>query len=1019
MATPPARSPVRAGLLRRRLTSAVVALALVATGAAAVTGVLAKVGVLPARADEVTSSQNNLRTGWDANEPGLAPVDDGGPVGGATFGQLFEAKLDGQIYAQPIVAGQTVIVATETNHVYGLNAATGAVEWSDYLGPAEPASALNCDDLSPDVGITSAPVYDSVSGNIYLVGVVNDGPTQAQPHVYTYAINAQSGAIQPGWPVAIQGSPVNEPAASFNPFTERERTSLLLLDGSVYTAFASYCDYQPYAGYVASVNTTTKAVSLWSDEAGVTDSQGGIWQSGGGLMSDGSGRIFLASGNGVSPPPGPGANPPPELGDSVVRLAVGSNGALSAADFFSPANAPTLDAGDKDFGSGAPVGLPFGSAANPDLMVQAGKDGRVFLLDRDNLGGREQGAGLTDAVVSEAGPYQGLFGHPAAFGPDASPVTGATSNDYLYYVGASDVLRYLQFGVDSSGGAVLTDVANSSTVFGYSSGSPVVTSNGNDPASAVVWEVNAPDNKGAGATLDAFDASPGTGCSATAPCTMSPIWSAPIGTAAKFTVPATDSGRVYVGTRDGNLFGFGSPDASPLTASPVDFGPDATGKAVTDTVTMTATTSVTVTGDSIQPGGRPFAAGPPTVNGVAATFPVSLSTGDQLQVPVTFTPVKPGGMTAALQLATDAVNFPAISVSLTGQGTQPGLYASPAPVVFGTIADKVTSSKTVMVTNGSISNETITATREPAAPFDAKLPAKGKVLAPGQSVAVAVSYRPTATKSSSASFGITTSGGHVLTVNLTGTGKAAVSRLTAGNASINFGSVQLGTRATRTIVITNTGDLPAVVTATSGPAAPFGAQARAAPGLPISPGYQLKLPVTFTPASTGEVTQHYVMRWKDVAGSHAITVSVAGAGIAPAAGLAVPPPGGGWTFNGGAAMSGEAVALTPSRANQAGSVVYSVPEPSNGLSVSFSAKLSGDGGMTVGLLNAARSSVSALGGSGSQFGFGGQSGVAVTLDTGSFSGDPSANFIGIATSVAGGALHYVATTRAIPNLSSR
>jgi outer membrane protein assembly factor BamB len=103
--------------------------------------VLPQLPVSVARADDATASLNNLRTGWDPDEPNLAPVGDGGPVGSADFGQIFEAQLKGQIYAQPLVVGNMLVVATETNHVYGLNAATGAVEWSDDLGKPEPYTA--------------------------------------------------------------------------------------------------------------------------------------------------------------------------------------------------------------------------------------------------------------------------------------------------------------------------------------------------------------------------------------------------------------------------------------------------------------------------------------------------------------------------------------------------------------------------------------------------------------------------------------------------------------------------------------------------------------------------------------------------------------------------------------------------------------------------------------------------------------------------------------------------------------
>jgi putative pyrroloquinoline-quinone binding quinoprotein/ASPM-SPD-2-Hydin domain-containing protein/putative pyrroloquinoline-quinone-binding quinoprotein len=984
----------------------VLALALVAAA------VLPVVHTAAAHADEVTVSQNNLRTGWDPDEPGLAPVSDGGPVGSATFGQLFETRLNGEIYAQPIVVGDTVIVATETNHVYGVNAATGAVEWSNYLGPAQTSAELHCNDLTPDVGVTSTPVYDPTTGTVYLVAAVHSGSVTAQPAIDVFALDAQTGTVRPGWPVPIQGSPYNDPGVKFDPLTERQRAGLLLLGGSIYVGFASYCDYLPYAGYVAGVSTTSRKVLLWSDEVGVTDNQGGIWQSGGGLMSDGSGRIFVATGNGVSPPAGSGASAPQALGDSVVRLNVGANGELTPADFFSPANAPTLDANDEDFGAGGPVGLPFGTAALPDLLVQAGKDGRVFLLDRDDLGGREQGPGGTDDDVSESGPYGGQWGHPAVFGPGPT-VSASTSDDYVYYVGENDQMRYLQFGQNGST-PELTDVANSSTTFGYSSGSPVVTSNGDDPASAVIWEVYASGVTGADGTLEAFPAVPSSSCTSAAQCTISPIWSAPIGTVTNFPVAATDSGHVYVGNRDGDLYGFGSPDAAPLSSAPVNFSQVRVGKAAAATATLTAASQVTISSISAA---APFKAGAAKVNGAAASFPVTLNPGDELTVPVTFTPKAAGGVIGALQAVTNFANFPSVSVSLTGRGTEPGLYSPTRTLSFGRYVDGTTVTRSVMIADDSAGAERVAATARPGSPFSAGLPAIGKTLTPGESVRVPVTFRPGHVATYSSAFTITASGGRKLTIRLTGTGKTAVSGLKAKASSLSFGRVAAGSRKAATIVFTNTGDLPATVTAVSGLAGPFGGQVYVPAGLPLNPGYTLSLPVTFTPTSGGLVTGKVVLRWRDALGSHQVAVRVSGTGTAAARSLrAVPPPGGGWTLAGSASMSGEKLELTHGR-DEAGSAVYAVPESGNGLRATFSAQLSGDGGMTMSLLDASTAGVSALGGSGGEFGAGGQRGVSVALGTAEFTGDPAPNFAGIATSGPAG-LSYARTTTRIPRLAA-
>lgn len=120
----------------------------------------------------------------------------------------------------------------------------------------------------------------------------------------------------------------------------------------------------------------------------------------------------------------------------MIRLGVNNTtGVLSARDFFSPRNAPSLDASDTDFGAGGPVGLPFGTATYPDEVMQAGKDGRIFILNRDNLGGREQGPSKGDQFLAEGGPYAGQWGHPAAFAgtPTLTTSNAPGSSDYLIY----------------------------------------------------------------------------------------------------------------------------------------------------------------------------------------------------------------------------------------------------------------------------------------------------------------------------------------------------------------------------------------------------------------------------------------------------------------------------------------------------------------------------------------------------------------------------------------------------------
>ncbi|HEX6451495.1 MAG TPA: choice-of-anchor D domain-containing protein, partial [Trebonia sp.] len=919
----------------KRILAAVALVAGMTTGAVG----LAQI----AHGDEPTGSADQQRDGWDSNEPNLSPA----VVGSGTFGQLFSTAVNGQVYAQPLAVGGSVIVATENNWLYSLNDETGAVNWSLSLGPAWPSTVVGCEDMTPSIGVTSTPVYDPSTGTVYVAAELNNAANAYAPNVDLFAVNASSGTVE--WKTPVQGAPVNDPTRPLDPLTERQRASLLLMNGTVYMGFGSYCDYQPYVGYVAGVNTTTQALTMWTDESGTTDSQAGIWQAGGGLMSDQAGRIFVATGNGVSPAAGAGTSPPGELGDSVVQLGVQSGGSLAAQDFFSPANAPTLAADDTDFGSGGPTALPFGTSAHPNLLVQAGKDGRIFLLDRDNLGGRN--ATTDHPVYVTPTAYSGQSGHPAAF-------AGSGGADYLYYHGGGDFMHAFKFNTAT---ATLTDAGHTPNTLPGGSGAPVVTSNGTDPASAVVWEVN----RGASATsgaLEAFDAIPN------ASGQLPMIWSAPIGTATKFSVPATDSGRVYVGTLDGHVIGFGSPDKAPLGGTPLVFNQLAVGSSSCHTATVTATASVTVTGvtASSTSASDPFTVNQPNGCAAAVTFPQTLTAGQMLTVPVTFAPTAPGGAAGALAFATSTPNFSTVNVSVSGTGTQTGFFASPASLQFGTVPTGTSGSMQTVITNGGTATETVTSVAGATGPFSASgLPANGTTIKPGGSVTVTVTYKPTSATGDTGSLSITGSlGGTVATVSLGGTGVTGQGTLSASPASVSFGSVPLGQQATQTASITNTGNLPMMISGFSVPTVPFGTPVPVSTGITLGAGDTAMLPVTFTPQSLGAMSGTYTLTASDGRNpAQKLTIPVTGTGTAPASGITIPSPGAGWTVNGSAQLTGTTLQLTPAVKGDKGSAVYYQPLASNGLHAQFTTHIGGGNGadgMTFAMLDASKATTSSL-----------------------------------------------------------
>lgn len=874
----------------------------------AAVGVLPGTGAVAARADEPTLSQNNLRTGWDTRESGLSPT-----VVSSRFGTLpgFPVKLSGQVYAQPLVitvaGAPEVIVATENDMVYGINGKTGAINWSTSLGT--PYIISNCGNVAPNIGVTSAPVYDPGTGDVYLIAEVGTGASTGFQFV---GVNPTSGAVTASVPIG--GTPVNDPGLTFNPAQQLQRPGLLLLNGWVYAAFGSHCDHAPYVGYVAGVNIASHAETLWTDESGMTGSQAGIWESGGGLVSDGSNRFFLTSGNGVSPAFGPGNNPPGQLAESIVRLQVNSDGSLTARDFFSPIDAPSLDASDTDWGSSGPMGLPFKTSNSTGtstyyMILQAGKDGRIFILNRNNLGGRGQGPNGTDAHLRYVGRFGGQWGHPAAFRDTytLTPADSAASNDYAYFVGNNDFLRVLKFGALSTGKPTASVIATSSATFPYASGSPVVTSKGIDPTSAVVWVVHSSGSSGAG-TLEAYAATPAatvgwpTGC--TTACVLDPIFSASIGTAANFSTPATNNQSVYVGTLDGYLYGFGiQPAAVSPTGASVAFGKTGVGSASTRNATVTASSDVTVTGvkvvtttSSAASGAAQFAVSPSqvteTVKGGKATpviFPVNLHKGDKLTAPVKFTPVGPGGVTGSLSFATPSALLPSADVPLAGVGTRPGLYANTSSVQFALVGDHgqfeswapvgISVPREITITNGGANPEKITGVSIPSGPYQVTgVPRIGTVFAPGQSFVAQIVFAPVRPGTYDSTMTFTSSGGSAR-VDLSAQGLTPDSLFRASPASVKFGPVPVGKQAKVTITVSNAGNEPATMDQSSALSAPFHAVYRVTRGLPVNAGYDLNLPIIFIPAKRGTFTTDCKITWTDVTGTHTLTIPVSGTGV--------------------------------------------------------------------------------------------------------------------------------------------
>src|SRR5438309_2535197 len=452
----------------------------------------------------VFTYHNDLaRTGQNVNETILTP----GNVTSTTFGKQFADPVDGYVYAQPLYVANVAIpnqgthnvvyVATENDTVYAFDAdAQGAPLWQTSLlvngGSAVPSTDLNCSDLTPVIGVTATPVIDPTTNTLYVVAKSKEGLPTAPAYVQRlHALDIATGAEKFGGPVTIEatasgtGAGGNGTTLTFNPLRQLNRPGLTLVNGVVYIAFGSHCDVDPYHGWLLGYD----AGNLSQVEVFVTTpngSRGAIWQSGGSIAVDSSNTLYIMTGNGTFDADLPNGM---DFGDSVLRLAPPS---LAVADYFTPFNEANLELTDMDLGSGAPVVLPDQvNAAAPHLLVAAGKEGTIYLLNRDNLGRFCRGCPSDLQIVQSIRAALGVhFGTPAYW------------NDTVYFLAAHDVLKAFSI----SGGMLSTSpTSQATTKFAFPGATVSVSANG--AADGIVWAVQTDAYASLGpAVLHAYDA---------------------------------------------------------------------------------------------------------------------------------------------------------------------------------------------------------------------------------------------------------------------------------------------------------------------------------------------------------------------------------------------------------------------------------------------------------------------------------------------------------------------------------
>jgi hypothetical protein len=842
-----------------------------------------------ANANTLQMSSDNSATGWYPNEALLAPnkVKSGG------FGELFDTQLNGAVYAQPLISQPTVLTVTENDYAYGINSKSGEIEWQDDFGPyADPLGQIGCGDVGPTLGVTGTPVIDPSTDIAYFVAARGTG-AGGSTQWFMEAVSAQTGTTPPGWPVGgvqIQGSADNDSATVFNSQYELQRPGLVLVNGVVYAAFGSQCDDGNWEGWLVGVSESSASITtMWSTEEFVSDTGfeqpgSGIWQSGSPPVVNSQGDIFVVTGNGddpTSPLPGDDTNAD-AYGEAVIELST-SGGILHPIDFFIAADADALNKQDGDLGSGAPVALPasMGTPQEPNVMLVDGKQGILYVLNQNNLGGYQQGPNDTDDVPSEVGPDGPVWGKPSVWPGGGGYVYIATAGTASFDPNGGS-LNAFKRTVNSNGVVSFTlaaATADTGNVFGYGSGSPIVTSDGSKPGSALLWIIHAIGPSGLDSELQAYNPIP------TAKHSLEEVWSSTPFTSTVFSQPDVDKGAVYVGTKDQTLMGFGAlaSRSSALSGRDVTFPATAVSQAITENATFTASRHTTVSSFTVS--------GSYSIGQASSALPASLSSGQKITVPVTFTPSSLGTNRGTLTAnITGAVS----ELTLTGQGETPtaSFTISPSEAVFPPALIGGPSSKPIPITFTNVSANPINVTgfAFPISPFSVSNPPVVQTIQPNGAITLDIVFNP---PSSSGDFAHVFDGVVTLETNagnfgvaISGTADAPANISTAPDV-LNFGKVAIGSSATLHFDLGDQGGFPLLIIRSTPPETngfkaltnPFIQLAKGTTPHTIAPNTSIQETVRFSPISNGRTTAAWLLEGND--GNGVQKVILMGTGYTP------------------------------------------------------------------------------------------------------------------------------------------
>jgi len=432
----------------------------------------------------LTQHNDNARSGLNPNETRLTPAN----VNVSSFGKLFTQSVDGVIAGQPLYASQVlmndgnvhnvVYVATQNNSVYAFDADSALGNnaspiWSVSLndgGTPDPIADWGCTGTHyTEIGIMGTPVIDPGLTTLYVVAKTVSGTGNSAVRKFSlHALDVTSGNERLGGPVVITGkAPSSNGSGTFNPILQMQRPALLLQNGVVYIAFGGNgCDEYAYNGWLFAYNSQTlkQESAFLVTPGGVRAS---IWQGGSGPAADEDGFIYVVTANGTYDGP-TGAN---DFGDSVLKMGWDEN-VLSVLDYFTPYNQLQLSQQDLDLGSSGPLILPDQPGLSPHELVAGGKQGTLYLVNRDDPGKYASDdddviQSIPEAVVGE------LTGVPSYW------------NNSVYVAGELDHIK--QFALVNG---LLTQQPVSQTTMAFGGAGPAstsITANGN--SNGILWAI--------------------------------------------------------------------------------------------------------------------------------------------------------------------------------------------------------------------------------------------------------------------------------------------------------------------------------------------------------------------------------------------------------------------------------------------------------------------------------------------------------------------------------------------------